>query len=146
MRAVLSKPAGRAVKPAARPSKPANGAPPDFAPASREVYIEPLATLDFDKAAWIDRARECSRRAFRGVATRATCRLDFDLQGASVDKDEVAEKIGDRKAIVLGALAYALGLVLSAGATLPIRRAPGAFFRGRRPRGGSMRTGWSRIT
>lgn len=33
----------------------------------------------------------------------------------------VAEKIGDRKAIVLGALAYALGLVLSAGATLPIQ-------------------------
>jgi MFS family permease len=33
----------------------------------------------------------------------------------------VAEKIGDRKAIILGALAYALGLVLSAGATLPIQ-------------------------
>jgi MFS family permease len=33
----------------------------------------------------------------------------------------LAEKIGDRKAIVLGALAYALGLVLSAGATLPIQ-------------------------
>ncbi|WP_027132887.1 MFS transporter [Geminicoccus roseus] len=31
-----------------------------------------------------------------------------------------AEKIGDRKAIILGALAYALGLVLSAGATTPI--------------------------
>ena len=31
----------------------------------------------------------------------------------------LAEKIGDRKAIVLGALAYALGLVLSAGATQP---------------------------
>jgi MFS family permease len=33
----------------------------------------------------------------------------------------LAEKIGDRKAIILGALAYALGLVLSAGATLPIQ-------------------------
>ena len=32
----------------------------------------------------------------------------------------VAEKIGDRKAIVLGAACYALGLVLSAGATLPV--------------------------
>ena len=32
----------------------------------------------------------------------------------------LAERIGDRKAIVLGALAYALGLVLSAGATTPI--------------------------
>ncbi len=33
----------------------------------------------------------------------------------------LAEKIGDRRAIVLGALAYAAGLVLSAGATLPIQ-------------------------
>ena len=33
----------------------------------------------------------------------------------------LAEKIGDRKAIILGAIAYALGLVLSAGATLPIQ-------------------------
>jgi MFS family permease len=33
----------------------------------------------------------------------------------------VAEKIGDRKAIILGAICYALGLVLSAGATLPIQ-------------------------
>ncbi len=33
----------------------------------------------------------------------------------------IAEKIGDRKAIVIGAIAYAAGLVLSAGATLPIQ-------------------------
>ncbi|WP_017927644.1 MFS transporter [Limimaricola hongkongensis] len=33
----------------------------------------------------------------------------------------MAEKVGDRKAIVLGALAYAAGLVLSAGATSPIQ-------------------------
>ena len=32
----------------------------------------------------------------------------------------IAEKIGDRKAIVMGAIAYALGLVLSAGATTPL--------------------------
>ena len=32
----------------------------------------------------------------------------------------IAEKIGDRKAIILGALAYATGLLLSAGATSPI--------------------------
>lgn len=32
----------------------------------------------------------------------------------------LAEKIGDRKAIILGALAYAAGLVLSAGATTPL--------------------------
>jgi len=33
----------------------------------------------------------------------------------------IAEKIGDRKAIIIGAVAYAIGLVLSAGATLPIQ-------------------------
>ncbi|MEM9575512.1 MAG: MFS transporter [Pseudomonadota bacterium] len=32
----------------------------------------------------------------------------------------LAEKIGDRKAIILGAIIYALGLVLSAGSTTPI--------------------------
>jgi MFS family permease len=32
----------------------------------------------------------------------------------------IAEKIGDRKAIILGALVYAAGLVLSAGSTTPI--------------------------
>ncbi|WP_071674228.1 MFS transporter [Nioella nitratireducens] len=33
----------------------------------------------------------------------------------------IAEKFGDRKAIIMGAVLYALGLVLSAGATLPIQ-------------------------
>ncbi|EYD74646.1 Transmembrane transporter, major facilitator family [Rubellimicrobium mesophilum DSM 19309] len=33
----------------------------------------------------------------------------------------LAEKIGDRKAIILGAICYAAGLVLSAGATLPVQ-------------------------
>jgi len=33
----------------------------------------------------------------------------------------IAEKIGDRKAIIMGAVAYAAGLVLSAGATQPIQ-------------------------
>ena len=32
----------------------------------------------------------------------------------------IAEKIGDRKAIILGALLYAAGLLLSAGATTPL--------------------------
>ncbi len=32
----------------------------------------------------------------------------------------IAEKIGDRKAIILGAIAYAAGLLLSAGATTPV--------------------------
>ncbi|WP_306044381.1 MFS transporter [Nioella sp. MMSF_3534] len=33
----------------------------------------------------------------------------------------IAERFGDRKALILGALVYAIGLVLSAGATLPIQ-------------------------
>ncbi|WP_420396436.1 MFS transporter [Nioella sp.] len=33
----------------------------------------------------------------------------------------IAERFGDRKALILGALMYAVGLVLSAGATLPIQ-------------------------
>ncbi|TBX15990.1 MFS transporter [Nioella sediminis] len=33
----------------------------------------------------------------------------------------IAERFGDRKALILGALMYAIGLVLSAGATLPIQ-------------------------
>lgn len=31
-----------------------------------------------------------------------------------------AEKIGDRRAIIIGAIVYALGLMLSAGATTPV--------------------------
>lgn len=33
----------------------------------------------------------------------------------------IAERFGDRKALIMGALMYAIGLVLSAGATLPIQ-------------------------
>ncbi|MCG8420752.1 MAG: metallopeptidase TldD-related protein [Proteobacteria bacterium] len=54
--------------------------PPDFAIARAEEYIESPASLDFDEDMWIKRARDCSKRAFRGVATRATCRLDFELR------------------------------------------------------------------
>ncbi|MEM9492866.1 MAG: metallopeptidase TldD-related protein, partial [Myxococcota bacterium] len=54
--------------------------PPDFVIEKAEVYVQPLATLDFDKDAWLARVRACSSRAFRGVATRATCRVDFELR------------------------------------------------------------------
>lgn len=53
-------------------------APPDFAVAPPEVYIEPLAELEFDKDEWIRRARDCSKKAFRGMATRSTCRVVFE--------------------------------------------------------------------
>ncbi|WP_428264979.1 TldD/PmbA family protein [Haliangium sp.] len=54
-------------------------APPDFVKGQAETFIQPVAALDFDKEAWIERLRACSRKAFRGVATRATCRVDFEL-------------------------------------------------------------------
>jgi predicted Zn-dependent protease len=53
--------------------------PPDFVHAPPETFVEPLATMNVDKAAWIERAKSCSRRAQRGVATRANCQLDFEL-------------------------------------------------------------------
>ena len=54
--------------------------PPDFVFEPREEYYEPVATLDFDKDKWIARARACSKLAFRGIATRANCRLDFEVK------------------------------------------------------------------
>lgn len=51
--------------------------PPDFVYETREEYIEPVKDLKFDKNALIARARACSKNAFRGVATRATCRIDL---------------------------------------------------------------------
>ncbi len=56
-----------------------NDSPPDFAPSQAREYIAPVAQLNFDKADWIQRLRECSRKAFRGAATRASCRLDIQL-------------------------------------------------------------------
>lgn len=53
--------------------------PPDFAHERTEEYIQPPATLTFDKDAWVQRARQCSQQAFRGVATRASCRVEFQL-------------------------------------------------------------------
>ncbi len=53
--------------------------PPDFVRAPAEEYIDPIASLDFDKEVWIERLRKCSQQAARGVATRANCRVDFEL-------------------------------------------------------------------
>ncbi|ACY18902.1 peptidase U62 modulator of DNA gyrase [Haliangium ochraceum DSM 14365] len=53
--------------------------PPDFVHEKPEEFIDPIAELRFDKEAWIERLRACSRKAFRGVATRASCRVDFQL-------------------------------------------------------------------
>lgn len=53
--------------------------PPDFVHEPVEEFIQPVATVDFDKDAWIARLRACSQKAFRGVATRASCRVDFQI-------------------------------------------------------------------
>jgi TldD protein len=52
---------------------------PDFVHERAEEFVEAPATLEFDKNEWIARLRACSQKAFRGVATRATCRVDFQL-------------------------------------------------------------------
>ena len=52
---------------------------PDFVHERAEEFIEPTEPLEFDKNEWITRLRACSQKAFRGVATRATCRADFQL-------------------------------------------------------------------
>jgi TldD protein len=52
---------------------------PDFSAAAKQVYFGKPATLSFDHDAWVKRMRDCSRRAAKGVATRSTCRVDFQL-------------------------------------------------------------------
>jgi TldD protein len=56
-----------------------NDGAPDFVHERAEEFIAPTAPLEFDKSEWIARLRACSQKAFRGVATRATCRADFQL-------------------------------------------------------------------
>jgi TldD protein len=53
--------------------------PPNFAHAPKEVFIQAPATLELDKAAWVERLRSCSRRAFKGAATRAQCRIELEV-------------------------------------------------------------------
>src|SRR5512140_2287233 len=36
---------------------------PDFSAEPAEVYVQPLATLDFDKQKWIERLKRCSAKA-----------------------------------------------------------------------------------
>lgn len=55
---------------------------PDFARNKAEVYVEKPATLSFDKAKWIERLKRCSASALRGAATRASCRVQFELNTA----------------------------------------------------------------
>jgi predicted Zn-dependent protease len=50
---------------------------PDFAPATKEVFAQPRATLTFDKAHWVARMKSCSKAALKGVATRGGCSVTF---------------------------------------------------------------------
>ena len=53
--------------------------PPDFSTEKAEVFIQPIAELDFKRDHWEQRVRECSKRVRKGVATRGTCRVDLEL-------------------------------------------------------------------
>jgi TldD protein len=50
---------------------------PDFSSEQREVYVEKVATLTFDKAKWVDRLKRCSAKALKGAATRGSCGVSF---------------------------------------------------------------------
>ncbi len=50
---------------------------PDFAAGKPEIYTGTPAVLTFDKAAWVARVKRCSERAFKGVATRGSCGVQF---------------------------------------------------------------------
>ena len=52
---------------------------PDFVHEPAEVFIQPVAQLTFDKSYWVDTVRNCSKKALKGMATRATCSVLFEL-------------------------------------------------------------------
>lgn len=52
---------------------------PDFARSQPEVYYERPARLGFDKAVWAQRLKRCSAAALREPATRASCRVQLEL-------------------------------------------------------------------
>jgi TldD protein len=53
--------------------------PADFSAAEPILYSQKVAKLEFDKAAWVDRLKKCSKRALSGAATRGTCSILFQL-------------------------------------------------------------------
>jgi TldD protein len=50
---------------------------PDFSSDQKEVYVEKIATLSFDKKQWVERLKKCSAKALKGHATRGTCGVTF---------------------------------------------------------------------
>lgn len=53
--------------------------PPDFSHEKVETYIQPIADLKWDHDKWEARVRACSQKARKGVATRASCRIDAEV-------------------------------------------------------------------
>ena len=64
---------------------------PDFSADAPEVYSGAPAQLVFDKAQWIERLRRCSAKALKGVATRGTCGVVFQLNTAYLVNSEGAQ-------------------------------------------------------
>ncbi|MGE0872184.1 MAG: metallopeptidase TldD-related protein [Kofleriaceae bacterium] len=66
-------------------------AEPDFSVEKPEMYVQPPAKLQFDKAEWIDRLKRCSAKALKGQATRGTCSAVFQLNTAWFVNSEGAQ-------------------------------------------------------
>ncbi len=49
--------------------------PPDFSHEKAETFIQPIASLDWNRGDWEQRMRDCSKGAMKGVATRGSCRV-----------------------------------------------------------------------
>ncbi len=56
-----------------------NVVPPDFSHETVETYIQPLGSIQWDHDKWEARVRECSKKARKGVSTRASCRVDAEV-------------------------------------------------------------------
>lgn len=52
--------------------------PADFSHYKSQFFIQPIEKFKVNKGKWIERIRQCSKRAKKGVATRGTCRLDAE--------------------------------------------------------------------
>lgn len=50
----------------------------DFSMEKKEVFIQPEGKLEFSEKDWIERAKACSKKAFRGKATRGSCSVLFE--------------------------------------------------------------------
>jgi TldD protein len=61
---------------------------PDFSQEAAEVHVEAQTTLEFNKAAWVERLKRCSAKALRGQATRGSCNVVFQQSTAYIVNSE----------------------------------------------------------